>query len=204
MQEEGEEEKPALERLSHKAAAAVQTEPGATPLERIHNEALSSSEIAKHNAKPKVDLLHILQQGWDLRSVCTPACCSCWQPSPSSLPSSLHPPFPLLPAFSRRNMRCTEAPAKRAKKKSWPPFHSSACFDQPFLSVTPPCLPSSQCGRLRVRSQPALRVSLEFHAETTGGEAAFDWPANCRSHTVSVLVLDRLQRLPTFHYYVIS
>ncbi|XP_034530715.1 tubulin polyglutamylase TTLL5 isoform X1 [Notolabrus celidotus] len=64
--EEREEVKRVLEPGSHKALVAEQRKQVATPLERCHGEALSSSEAAAHNARPTVNLLHILQQGWDL------------------------------------------------------------------------------------------------------------------------------------------
>ncbi|XP_054469512.1 tubulin polyglutamylase TTLL5 isoform X2 [Anoplopoma fimbria] len=68
-QEEREEVKHALEPVSHKVLVAEQRKQVATPLERCHNEALSSSEAATHNARPRVNLLNILQQGWDLSKV---------------------------------------------------------------------------------------------------------------------------------------
>ncbi|CAJ1073707.1 tubulin polyglutamylase TTLL5 isoform X4 [Xyrichtys novacula] len=67
--EEGEEVKQVLEPGSHKALVAEQRKQVATPLERCHGEALSSSEAAAHSARPTVNLLHILQQGWDLSKV---------------------------------------------------------------------------------------------------------------------------------------
>ncbi|XP_071780297.1 tubulin polyglutamylase TTLL5 [Centroberyx gerrardi] len=69
VQEEREEEKQVREPISHKAPVVMKTGPVATPLECFHNEALSTSEAAKCTAKPKVNLLHILQQGWDLSKV---------------------------------------------------------------------------------------------------------------------------------------
>ncbi|KAG7237241.1 hypothetical protein INR49_032574 [Caranx melampygus] len=68
-QEEREEVKQALEPVSHKALVAEQRKQVATPLECCHSEALSSSEAATHNARPRVNLLNILQQGWDLSKV---------------------------------------------------------------------------------------------------------------------------------------
>lgn len=68
-QEEREEVKQALEPVSHRALVAEQRKQVATPLERCHGETLSSSEATTHNAKPRVNLLNILQQGWELRSV---------------------------------------------------------------------------------------------------------------------------------------
>uniref|UniRef100_UPI0037E89107 tubulin polyglutamylase TTLL5 n=1 Tax=Semicossyphus pulcher TaxID=241346 RepID=UPI0037E89107 len=67
--EESEEVKQVLEPGSHKALVAEQRKQVATPLERCHGEALSSSEAAAHNARPRVNLLNILQQGWDLSKV---------------------------------------------------------------------------------------------------------------------------------------
>ena len=69
-QEEREEVKQVLEPGSHRALVAEQRKQVATPLEHCHSEALSSSEAATHNARPRVNLLNILQQGWELRSVC--------------------------------------------------------------------------------------------------------------------------------------
>ncbi|KAM4625521.1 tubulin polyglutamylase TTLL5 [Polymixia lowei] len=69
VREQTEEEKRALEPNSHQAPVVAQTEALATPTERFRNDALSSSEAAKRSAKPKVNLLHILQQGWDLSKV---------------------------------------------------------------------------------------------------------------------------------------
>lgn len=77
-QEEREEAKRLLEPVAHTALVAEQRKQVATPLERCHSEALSSSEAATHNARPRVNLLNILQQGWDLRSVCVLGCCSGW------------------------------------------------------------------------------------------------------------------------------
>lgn len=71
-----EEVKQVLEPVSHKALVAEQRKQVATPLERCHSKAQSSSEAAVHNASPTVNLLNILQQGWELRSVCIPGCCS--------------------------------------------------------------------------------------------------------------------------------
>ncbi|XP_078133230.1 tubulin polyglutamylase TTLL5 isoform X1 [Sander vitreus] len=68
-QEEREEVKQALEPVSHKTLVAEQRKQVATPLERCHSEALSSSEAATHDARPRVNLLNILQQGWDLSKV---------------------------------------------------------------------------------------------------------------------------------------
>ncbi|XP_039992514.1 tubulin polyglutamylase TTLL5 isoform X4 [Xiphias gladius] len=68
-QEEREEVKQVLQPVSHRALVAEQRKQVATPLERCHSEALSSSEAATHNARPRVNLLNILQQGWDLSKV---------------------------------------------------------------------------------------------------------------------------------------
>ncbi|KAF1374937.1 hypothetical protein PFLUV_G00234220 [Perca fluviatilis] len=68
-QEEREEVKQALKPVSHKTLVAEQRKQVATPLERCHSEALSSSEAAMHDARPRVNLLNILQQGWDLSKV---------------------------------------------------------------------------------------------------------------------------------------
>ncbi|XP_035467217.2 tubulin polyglutamylase TTLL5 isoform X2 [Scophthalmus maximus] len=63
------EVKQALEPVSHKALVAEQRKQVATPLERCHSETLSSSEAASHNTRPRVNLLNILQRGWDLSKV---------------------------------------------------------------------------------------------------------------------------------------
>ena len=85
-QEERQEVKQLLEPVSHRALVTEQRKQVATPLECRHSEALSSSEAAMHGARPTVNLLNILQQGWDLRSVCILGCRSCWLlPSSSSL-----------------------------------------------------------------------------------------------------------------------
>ncbi|XP_022048914.1 tubulin polyglutamylase TTLL5 isoform X2 [Acanthochromis polyacanthus] len=68
-QEEREEVKQVLEPVSHKALVGEQRKQVATPLERCHSESLSSSEAATHNARPQVNLLNILQQGWELSKV---------------------------------------------------------------------------------------------------------------------------------------
>ncbi|XP_035530578.1 tubulin polyglutamylase TTLL5 isoform X2 [Morone saxatilis] len=71
--QEGEEcvqhERQVLEPVSHRALVAELRKQVATPLERCHSEALSSSEAATHSARPRVNLLNILQQGWDLSKV---------------------------------------------------------------------------------------------------------------------------------------
>lgn len=75
-QEERGELKEVLKPVSHRALVAELRKQMVTPLESCHTEALSSSDAAVHNARPKVNLLNILQQGWDLRSVCNRGCCS--------------------------------------------------------------------------------------------------------------------------------
>ncbi|XP_036006259.1 tubulin polyglutamylase TTLL5 isoform X1 [Fundulus heteroclitus] len=63
-QEENEEMKQPLEPVSHKALETEQRKQVATPLERRHNKTGSM-----HNARLTVNLLSILQQGWDLSKV---------------------------------------------------------------------------------------------------------------------------------------
>lgn len=87
-QEEREEVKDVLESVSHRALVAELRKQMATPLERCHVEALSGSEAAVRSARPKVDLLNILQQGWDLRSVRSPGSCSYPSLSLFTLPHS--------------------------------------------------------------------------------------------------------------------
>ncbi|XP_029316248.1 tubulin polyglutamylase TTLL5 isoform X2 [Cottoperca gobio] len=67
--EQREEVKQAREPVSHRALVAEQRKQVATPLERCHSEALSSSEAAMYSARRRVNLLNILQQGWDLSKV---------------------------------------------------------------------------------------------------------------------------------------
>lgn len=76
-QEEREEVKQVLEPVSHKSLVAEQRKEVATPLDGCHSKDLSS-EAATHSARPTVNLLNILQQGWDLRSVCVLGCSSGW------------------------------------------------------------------------------------------------------------------------------
>ncbi|XP_030574251.1 tubulin polyglutamylase TTLL5 isoform X2 [Archocentrus centrarchus] len=64
-----EEVKHVFEPVSHKALVAEQRKQVATPLERCHSKAQSSSEAAVCNASPTVNLLNILQQGWELSKV---------------------------------------------------------------------------------------------------------------------------------------
>ncbi|XP_056915415.1 tubulin polyglutamylase TTLL5 isoform X1 [Takifugu flavidus] len=68
-QEEREEVKEGLEPLSNRVLEAKLRKQMAASLERCHAEALSGSGAAVHAAMPKVGLLDILQQGWDLSKV---------------------------------------------------------------------------------------------------------------------------------------
>ncbi|XP_068194118.1 tubulin polyglutamylase TTLL5 [Antennarius striatus] len=61
-----EEVKQLLEPVSHRALIAELRKQVTIPPERCHDEALSKSEAATHNAGRRVNLLNILQQGWDL------------------------------------------------------------------------------------------------------------------------------------------
>lgn len=129
---EREEVKQVLQAVSLKTLVAEQRKQVATPLEHCHGEALSSSEAATHNARPRVNLLNILRQGWDLRSVCSLGCCSGWLLLSShslcvfSSPS-LSPP-------DCTNMKCTNAPTKEDERR-WRPSLQKLCFDQ-FLGIT--------------------------------------------------------------------
>ncbi|XP_076017693.1 tubulin polyglutamylase TTLL5 [Genypterus blacodes] len=69
VQEETEEEKRVLQPVSRKALLVLQSEHLATRLESFHSKALPGSEAAKRGAKPRVNLLYILQQGWNLSKV---------------------------------------------------------------------------------------------------------------------------------------
>ncbi|XP_078797104.1 tubulin polyglutamylase TTLL5 isoform X3 [Oryzias latipes] len=62
--QEREEVKEPFEPISHKQRKQV-----ASPLEPCHSIPLSSSDAAIHNARPKINLLHILEQSWDLSKV---------------------------------------------------------------------------------------------------------------------------------------
>lgn len=62
-QEEGDEVKRGLGPVTRKSLATEQSTP-------------PSSEAVTHSARPEVDLLGILRQGWDLRSVWAPGCSS--------------------------------------------------------------------------------------------------------------------------------
>ncbi|KAM4723593.1 tubulin polyglutamylase TTLL5 isoform 2-T2 [Anableps anableps] len=67
---EGKEEmKQPLDPVSLKPLVTEQSKQVATPLECRHNKPESRSEAAMHNARPTVNLLSILQQGWDLSKV---------------------------------------------------------------------------------------------------------------------------------------
>ncbi|XP_029982226.1 tubulin polyglutamylase TTLL5 isoform X2 [Sphaeramia orbicularis] len=68
-QEERGEVKQVCEPTAHMDLVAEQRSQVATPLDRLHREAVSSSEAATRNARPRVNLLNILQQGWDLSKV---------------------------------------------------------------------------------------------------------------------------------------
>lgn len=116
-QEEREEVKEVLEPVSHRALVAELRKQMVTPLERCHIEALSSSEAATHNARPEVNLLNILQQGWDLRSVCSLGCCPNLPPLLYLFSPSL---FFLLHHLKRRNIKCTNT--KENEKKLKPLF----------------------------------------------------------------------------------
>ncbi|KAM7402946.1 hypothetical protein PAMA_003732 [Pampus argenteus] len=65
QEERGEVKRKVFEPLSHKALVAAQRKHVATSLERSHRETLSNSEATG----PRIDLLSILRQGWDLSKV---------------------------------------------------------------------------------------------------------------------------------------
>lgn len=136
-----------------------------TSLKRFHNEALSSAEPARCTTaitKPKVNLLHILQQGWDLRSVHTAGFCSCWQPSPNSPPSLfIHPTTPLFASLSsrRRNMRLPEHGPKKQRRKSGPLFLPQHVVISPFHGYLIHNIEKTLRKRI-------LGISLEFNLET--------------------------------------
>ncbi|XP_028981536.2 tubulin polyglutamylase TTLL5 isoform X3 [Esox lucius] len=70
--EEGEERVQEEEEEEKKAQGSVEVHSVPMKLEQLHDEALFSAEPARHPsaiAKPKVNLLQILQQGWDLSKV---------------------------------------------------------------------------------------------------------------------------------------
>nr|XP_046268236.1 tubulin polyglutamylase TTLL5 isoform X3 [Scatophagus argus]XP_046268237.1 tubulin polyglutamylase TTLL5 isoform X3 [Scatophagus argus] len=68
-QEEREEVKQVFGPVSHRALVAELGKQVATPLGSCQVETLSSSEAAMHCARPRVNLLNILQQGWELSKV---------------------------------------------------------------------------------------------------------------------------------------
>lgn len=55
---------------SHRVLVAELKKQMVTQLDSCHAEALSSSAAAGDSARPKINLLNILHQGWNLRSVC--------------------------------------------------------------------------------------------------------------------------------------
>ncbi|XP_029350377.1 tubulin polyglutamylase TTLL5 isoform X3 [Echeneis naucrates] len=67
--EEREEVKQVLEPVSHQDLVTEHRKQVVTPLECCHSEVPSSSEATTLNARPKVNLLNILQQGWDLSKI---------------------------------------------------------------------------------------------------------------------------------------
>ncbi|XP_047201906.1 tubulin polyglutamylase TTLL5 isoform X3 [Girardinichthys multiradiatus] len=68
-QEENEQMKQPLQTVLHKTLVTEQSKQVATPMEHRHNKTGSNSDRAMHNARPTVNLLNILQQGWDLSKV---------------------------------------------------------------------------------------------------------------------------------------
>ncbi|MED6264080.1 hypothetical protein CHARACLAT_010948, partial [Characodon lateralis] len=68
-QEENKQMKQPLETVLHKTLVTEQSEQVATPMEHRHNKTGSNSDRDMHNARPTVNLLNILQQGWDLSKV---------------------------------------------------------------------------------------------------------------------------------------
>lgn len=64
--QEGDDVNRECEPSAHMDLVVEQRSQVATVLDGLHSKALSSSEAAACNARPKVNLLHILQQGWDL------------------------------------------------------------------------------------------------------------------------------------------
>ncbi|XP_061699472.1 tubulin polyglutamylase TTLL5 isoform X2 [Syngnathoides biaculeatus] len=69
IQEEGAEMKRVLKPVSHKDLVAEQRKQVASPVQNSHSEAVSSSQAATRNSRPHVNLLHFLQQGWDISKV---------------------------------------------------------------------------------------------------------------------------------------
>lgn len=68
--ERRQEEEEAPEPDSHRVLVAELKKQMVTQLDGCHAEALSSSAAAGDSARSKINLLNILHQGWDLRSVC--------------------------------------------------------------------------------------------------------------------------------------
>ncbi|XP_054651709.1 tubulin polyglutamylase TTLL5 isoform X2 [Dunckerocampus dactyliophorus] len=69
IREERDEMKCIVKPILHKVLVAEQRKQVASPAQRSHSEAPSSSEATTHNSRPHVNLLHILQQGWDISKV---------------------------------------------------------------------------------------------------------------------------------------
>ncbi|XP_061898025.1 tubulin polyglutamylase TTLL5 isoform X4 [Entelurus aequoreus] len=69
IREEREEMKRVLKPISHKALLEEQRKQDSSLAQRFHGKAASSSEATTHNSSPRVKLLHILQQGWDISKV---------------------------------------------------------------------------------------------------------------------------------------
>nr|XP_057947118.1 tubulin polyglutamylase TTLL5 isoform X2 [Doryrhamphus excisus] len=69
IREERDEMKRVLKPILHKVLVAEQRKQVASPAQHSHSEAPSSSEATTHNSRPRVNLLHILRQGWDISKV---------------------------------------------------------------------------------------------------------------------------------------
>lgn len=163
-----------------------------TSLKRFHNEALSSAEPARCTTaitKPKVNLLHILQQGWNLRLVHTPGFCSCWQPSPRSPPPSRpshHHTIPLSFSQQEKYEASQSTGPKKLQRKSGPlfiPMHVLITLWAWLLHVYLN-YHVERTLRKQMGSEPANPVCQPW---IPCRDTACDWTVNCRSQTVSSL-----------------
>ncbi|XP_019712934.1 tubulin polyglutamylase TTLL5 isoform X1 [Hippocampus comes] len=76
--EKREETKHILKPVSHKVLVAEQRKQVASPAQSSHGDTLSSSQAAARNSRPRVNLLHFLQQGWDISKVQARMTFSCY------------------------------------------------------------------------------------------------------------------------------
>ncbi|XP_077412739.1 tubulin polyglutamylase TTLL5 isoform X2 [Vanacampus margaritifer] len=63
------EERGTVKHVPHKVLVAEQRKQVASPAQSSHSDAVSSSQAAILNSRPRVSLLHFLHQGWDISKV---------------------------------------------------------------------------------------------------------------------------------------